>query len=662
MSDLTGEVIDGRYRLDRIVASGGMATIYAALDLRLDRQVAVKIMHPHLAQDEKFVERFIREAKAAASLSHPNIVAVLDQGWNQGGSPCVFIVMELIEGATLRDYMVEQGSIPVERAIPLLIPVASALAAAHKLGIVHRDIKPENILVSKEGRIKIADFGLARGALLGNTMTAESSVILGSVSYLSPEQVQRGIADPRSDVYSLGIVLFELLTGQKPYQGDDPVQIAIRHVNDRVPEPSSLNPNIPIEVDQLVLSATDINPDKRPKDGGALLDQLRALSEKLDPRKRQLSLELDLPPTPIKQPVRERQRFSRSEARKNRSEPYQSETKQSEQSRAEQSRAEQSLETKEKNKSEELMAKRKNDEKSNRKVSPRVRRNRRIALLLALIIALTSWYVWAGPGSKVVVPSIAGFDVKDARAELSDLGLQLKIGVQEFSEDVAEGRIIESDPAGGGRVDPNGTVFVTVSKGKERYLIPDLVGLKPDVAQGLAEDNKLVIGEIIEEFSSDIAKGLILRTSPSSGERVKRDTSLTLFVSKGIEQISLADYKGKSGEQALNELVEAGFDVKTRYIFSEDLPAGAVVSQTPGSGNADKGTTVTLIVSKGTEFVFIPNLFGLTQEKAVTTLKDLDLKVTVKKVGNKKTKVVTNIAPKVGTKVKRGSTVTITVG
>ncbi|MEY3736500.1 MAG: hypothetical protein RLZZ251_216, partial [Actinomycetota bacterium] len=266
MSDLTGELIDGRYLLSRIVASGGMATIYAAIDQRLDRQVAVKIMHPHLAQDEHFVERFIREAKAAASLSHPNIVAVLDQGWNQGGVPCVFIVMELIEGATLRDYLHEQGSLSIERSLQIMIPVASALAAAHRLGIVHRDIKPENILISKEGRIKIADFGLARGALLGSTMTAESSVILGSVSYLSPEQVQRGVADARSDVYSFGIVLFELLTGQKPFQGEDPVQIAIKHVNDRVPKPSSIKPTLHEDIDALVLRATNFDPDKRPKD------------------------------------------------------------------------------------------------------------------------------------------------------------------------------------------------------------------------------------------------------------------------------------------------------------------------------------------------------------------------------------------------------------
>ena len=226
MSDLTGELIDGRYQLIRQMATGGMASIYEALDTRLDRKVAVKIMHPHLAQDEQFVERFIREAKAAAALSHPNIVAVQDQGWNQNGTPAIFLVMEMIEGHTLREYLNEQGSLSVKDGIKFLLPVLSALSAAHKIGIVHRDLKPENILISKEGRIKIADFGLAKGPLLGGTMTAESSVILGSVSYLSPEQVQRGIADSRSDIYSIAITAFEIFTGKKPFEGAEPIQIA----------------------------------------------------------------------------------------------------------------------------------------------------------------------------------------------------------------------------------------------------------------------------------------------------------------------------------------------------------------------------------------------------------------------------------------------------
>lgn len=630
MSDLTGEIIDGRYKLNRIVASGGMATIYAATDLRLDRTIAVKIMHPHLAQDEKFVERFIREAKAAASLSHPNIVAVLDQGWNQGGTPCVFIVMELIEGSTLRDYLFEQGPASVEQTLQMLMPVASALAAAHKMGIVHRDIKPENILVSKEGRIKIADFGLARGALLGTTLTAESSVILGSVSYLSPEQVQRGVADSRSDIYSLGIVLFELLTGTKPYQGEDPVQIAIRHVNDRVPAPSSINPAIPKEIDELVLSATDVNPDKRPKDGAEFFDQLRALSEKIDPRKRQLSLELDLPPMPIKQPIRERESRKKSKSYKPESE----------------SSMKRELTTK----------------TSKKKVSARVRRNRRVALGVLLIGLLGAWYTFLGPGSKIVVPSLAGLTVNEAKKDLSELGLTLRIGSEEFSEDIPEGRIIKSEPAGGGRVSENGEVVVFTSKGKERILVPSLLGLNSEDAQKLIEKNNLFVGEISEEFSSDFAKGLIIRTIPASGDRVKRDTQVSIVISKGVESVAIADYRGKSGEQALNELVEAGFDVDSKYVFSEDLPAGAVVSQSPAQGEAEKGSLITLTVSKGTEYVFIPNIFALNEKKAISALEDLELKVEVKRVGNKKEKVVTNISPKVGSKVKRGSKVTITVG
>jgi serine/threonine-protein kinase len=628
VSDLSGEVIDGRYQLTRIVASGGMATIYAALDLRLDRQVAVKVMHPHLAQDEQFVSRFIREAKAAASLSHPNIVAVLDQGWNQGGTPCVFIVMELIEGATLRDYLHEQGALPVERALQLITPVASALAAAHRLGIVHRDIKPENILVSKEGRIKIADFGLARGALLGSTMTAESSVILGSVSYLSPEQVQRGVSDARSDVYSLGIVLFELLTGQKPYQGEDPVQIAIRHVNDRVPAPSTLNPNISPEVDELVLKATNIDPDKRPKDAGELQELLRALSEKLDPKRRQLSLELDLPPLPINSNTKESKNRNKKTTQK-----------------------------------EETVAKKEKTTPTKKSTtSPRVKRNRRIAAGLAITLGVLAWYLVVGPGSKVVVPSLAGLTTNQAKSQLEDLGLNLDIASEEFSEDIPEGKVITSQPAGGGRVAPNGTVAVTVSRGKERYAVPNLQGLKIEVAENLLKDNKLILGEVVEEFSTEFPKGFIMRSAPTAGERIKRDSQVNIFVSKGIEQIGVSSYKGKSGEQALNELTEAGFEVDTKYIYSEDLPIGAVISQSPAAGELDKGSKITLLVSKGSEFVFIPNIFSLTQAKAVATLKDLDLKVIVKTVGNKKTKVVTNVAPKVGTKVKRGSTVTITVG
>jgi serine/threonine-protein kinase len=467
-------------------------------------------------------------------------------------------------------------------------------------------------------------------------MTAESSVILGSVSYLSPEQVQRGVADAKSDIYSLGIVLFEILTGQKPYQGEDPVQVAIKHVNERVPAPSTLKPGLSVEIDQLVLSATDIDPDKRPRDAVVMLEKLRELSEKLDPRKRQLSLELDLPPLAIK------------EAGKR--------------DGAKRLRRDKDREVEIPKNQEAAVKKEKSSSIAKKALSKRVKRNRQIAALIAIALGIGIWYVIVGPGSKVIVPSLAGLTVKEATSELEDLGLDLKVEREEFSEDIPENRVINSSPAGGGRISPDGTVEVTISKGKERYIVPTLQGLKIEIAEGLISDNNLVVGEIIEEFSSEFPKGFIMRSSPAAGERIKRDSQVTLYLSKGVEQVGVSSYQGKSGEQALNELTEAGFEVETKYVFSEDLPIGAVVSQIPSGGDIDKGSVITLTVSKGSQFVFIPNVFSLSEAKAIDTLKDLDLKVVVKKVGNKKTKVVTNISPKVGDKVKRGSTVTITVG
>jgi len=641
VSDLTGELIDGRYELSRLIASGGMASIYAATDLRLDRQVAVKIMHPHLAQDEQFVARFIREAKAAAALTHPNIVAVQDQGWNQNGSPAVFIVMELVEGHTLRDYLYEQGSLSPQQALPIIIPVLSALAAAHKIGIVHRDIKPENILIAKDGRIKIADFGLARGALLGTTMTAESSVILGSVSYLSPEQVQRGIADSRSDVYAVGIVLFEILTGQKPFAGEDPIQIAFKHVNERVPRVSSLSPSISPELDDLIFQATSVNPDQRPRDAEEFLSSLRSIAEKLDPKRRQLSLELDLPPAPIA-PVKERRKRQMPKSMQN----LISKTEQIVTPKKEKSLTSQS---------EQIRIK--------RKLSKRVKRNRLIATGILAILLVAGWSIFVGPGARVVVPSVAGLTVKSATKEFTSLGLVTEIKEEVFSEDVAAGKIISSNPAGGGKVKEGGRVSLIVSKGKERYEVPVLTGLLPEVAAKQLTDGHLVLGTQTESYSFEIPQGAIISTSPKAGEQVKKDTRVDIVVSKGVEQINANSYVGRSGEQALNELSDAGFDVSPEYVFSEKEMKGIVISQKPdGSQTLPKGSTITLVISKGSEFVSVPNVQNKTAAEATRDLQNSDLKVVVKKIGTKKVKTVTNISPKAGTKVKRGSTVTITVG
>lgn len=631
MSDLSGELIDGRYQLISQIAQGGMASIYSALDTRLDRKVAVKIMHPHLAQDEAFVNRFIREAKAAAALTHPNAVSVQDQGWNTNGVPAVFIVMEMVEGSTLREYLDESGKFGVAQTLQYLTAILGALAAAHKLGIIHRDIKPENILISNDGRIKIADFGLAHGALIGSTLTAESSVVLGSVSYLSPEQVQRGISDARSDVYSTGILAYELLAGEKPFSGDSPIQIAYMHVNNRVPRVSQSRSDIPKDLDDLIHAATSSNPDERPRDAAVFLSGIQDIARSIDPKRNQLSLELDIPMQKISE------KSSKLKKKKLKPEPVREIT--------------------------EEKPKREMTAGTKRRTSKRVRRNRIIAAMLAVALGIGSWYALIGPGSRIVVPSVVGASIEEANAALAPLGLTSEVIERRFDEDIASGKILESDPSGGDKVDAGGRVNLVVSKGQERYVIPVLTGLTPSAALKVLTSQPLKSAGISEEFNTTIPKGLVISSNPPNGQKVKRDTPVSILVSKGIEEIALTTYVGQSADQAQNELTEAGFNVESSFAYSESVAAGAVVSQTPaGVVSAPKGSTITLVVSRGSKFVFIPNVYSIETNKAMATLKDLGLKVKVRSIGKKTIKYVTNVSPKIGAKVLRGTVVTITVG
>ena len=632
MSDLTGELIDNRYLLKRQIASGGMATIYAGIDTRLDRPVAVKVMHAHLANDEAFVSRFIKEAKATAALSHPNIVSIQDQGWNEGGPPAVFLVMELVEGSTLRDFLNENGPMSVEQTIQFITPVLSALAAAHLIGIIHRDVKPENILISKDGRIKVADFGLARNMTMAQTMTAESSVVLGSVSYLSPEQVQRGIADARSDVYAIGIVLFEMLLGKKPYDGETPIQIAYRHVNDRIPNVKEFKSDIPEMIADLIFQATAPNPDQRPKDAEQLLSKVRDIQAKLDPKRRQMSLELDLPPLLPK--ISKRSKVSIGSAFGGLKE-----------------KTTQLISTKPINvtKAEDSVRTKK------RKVSRRVKRNRIIALLILLAV-IFGGYQLLGVG-KISVPSLVGMSQNEAKEALSNIGLLSEVVEEVFSEDIAQGKVISSSPGGGGRISPAGTVGLVLSKGQERIEIPVISNLTPDVATQKMSALGLTIGDINEVFDMKVESGFVIGTDPKSGEKVKRNSVVNIVVSKGVEKIALISYVGKGGDEALSELTNSGFDVKVVYKFSDKVFKGQVVSQSPEISDAiGLGSKIELVLSKGPEFVFVPNVLGKNKNDASLDLENLGLKVVTKGTGK-----VNNISPAIGTKVKQGAVITLTL-
>ena len=632
MSDLTGELIDNRYLLQRQIASGGMATIYAGLDTRLDRPVAVKIMHAHLANDEAFVSRFIKEAKATAALSHPNIVSIQDQGWNEGGPPAVFLVMELVEGSTLRDYLNEKGSLTVEQTFQLITPVLSALSAAHRIGIIHRDIKPENILISKDGRIKVADFGLARNITMGQTMTAESSVVLGSVSYLSPEQVQRGVADARSDIYAVGIVLFEMLTGSKPYSGETPIQIAYRHVNDRIPNIQTIKSEIPTAIAELVYEATAPNPDQRPKNAEELLNKLREIQAKIDPKRRQMSLELDLPPIVNKKNKRGKVSVTSALGGIKEKTSQLISTKP-----VSISKPEDSIRTKK------------------RKISRRVRRNRIIALFLLIVLIFGSYQILNA--GKISVPSLVGMSQGEAKNDLKNLGLNIQVVEEVFSEDVAKGKIIATKPGGGGKISPAGTVGLIVSKGQERIIVPTLNGLTPDVASGKISDLGLSVGQINESFDMKVASGFVIGTDPKDGSEVRRKSIVNLIVSKGVEQLVLPSYVGKGGEQALSELNDLGFDVNVKYSFSDSIFKGQVITQRPERSDLiSKGSKIELEISKGSEFVFVPNVLGKNKNDASVDLENLGLKVSAKGSGK-----VNNISPSIGSKVKQGTVITITL-
>ncbi len=636
MSERIGELIDGRYEITSAISRGGMATVYSAVDTRLDRTVAVKIMHENLALDEEFVSRFIREAKAAAGLSHPNLVQVYDQGWNQGGVPAVFLVMEYIPGATLRDHLFAVGQLDPKEALGILDQVLSALTYAHQRGIIHRDIKPENIMITADGRVKLGDFGLARAVSTGNTLTADANVLMGTVGYLAPEQVQRGIADEKSDIYSLGIVFFEMLTGKKPYEGDSPIQIAYRHVHDRVPAPSTLNNAITRDIDTLVLRATTPDPGLRYQNAREFQDDIRKSLIILDPNEQQLSLPLGIP-----EELRRPARADKSKKSKIKSATVASVPR------------------------EMTNPQINNSGQIRRRSSRRVRRNRLVALAIAGAIGIAGWYQLFGPGSQIAIPSVIGGTKQQAERTLGKLGFKVKVSKSLFDEQIPKGKIISMDPPAGSRLAEGESVSILISKGAERYKVPSLKGKNVSQATIELANVKLVIGSTQSKFDAKIPKDQIISSSPTSGAMVKKNSEVNLLISKGPELVAVANYIGKNYEQALNELTEAGFDVKQTEEFSDKYPIGTVIAQSPTEPELAKGADVALTVSKGPEKIKVPSGVLKSEEmKAIKLLEDYGFSVKVlkpAKVPKGKKLTVVKVNPGEGSLVQPNSVITIEV-
>ena len=621
---VTGHLLDGRYRIGRRIARGGMASVYEALDTRLDRTCAVKIMHHGLGDDATFADRFKREARAAARLSHPNVVGVFDQGDDptvEGGT--LYLVMELVRGHTLRDVIRDEAPMPPARALALMEPVVSALAAAHRSGLVHRDIKPENVLIADEqsgGRVKVADFGLAKAISADTQHTATGGVIIGTVSYLAPELVVDGTSDARADVYAAGVVLYELLTGTKPHAGESPIAVAYKHVHEDVPPPSLLARGIPAYVDALVLRATARDRDQRPADAGVLLHQLHRVSQALAGGVREdaeLTADLALAPRAEPEPVSDRtDAFEILPVAATLPAPA--------------SAAPPFLDA------EPLLPADPPREPPVAILPARTRRPRRGPALLAvaLVIALAAgigayWFGWA---RYTATPGVIGLTQQAATAKLHRAGLDVRVGAPSYSEEVAKGLVMGTDPAPGSRVADHGTVTLTVSLGKERYAVPRLARLTVDQAQDALLKQHLAYGRSTFRYDDSAPKGMVLGSDPAAGRREPRGFQVDLVVSRGPRPIHVRDWTGRRADVAIRVLQGQQLQVDTsRREYSDTVAAGHVIAQSPLPGQVlHAGDTVSLTVSRGPELVQVPgDLRAEGVQAAVDELTALGFRVRV---------------------------------
>jgi len=623
---MVGRLVDGRYQVRSRIARGGMATVYLATDLRLERRVAIKIMHGHLADDNTFKTRFVQEARSAARLSHPNVVNVYDQGQD---SDMAYLVMEYLPGITLRDLLKDYTKLTPEQSVDIMDAVLSGLASAHKAGIVHRDLKPENVLLADDGRIKLGDFGLARAAS-ANTSTGQA--LLGTIAYLSPELVTRGVADARSDIYAVGIMLYEMLTGEQPYVGEAPMQIAYQHANDTVPTPSSKQPSVPAELDELVLWATARDPEERPADARAMLEQLRAIEPVVrgtGPATGQATAVIpDGAGTGVGDSTAATTVLGERRAA--------------------------------------VAAPRKQPAATGiAALEDQTRRRKRrgywlfaLVLLLAGLAGGTGWYFGSGPGALTTVPTVSGLSPEAAAAALADAGFESALGEQHDPE-IEEGLVSGTDPEGGTEARRGGTVQILVSLGPRILAVPDVTGMQEDDARDALAD--FDVAEETDVRYSDVDRGGVIAVLDADGERVGAEYpeqgALSLVVSAG----SIPSVVGTPSAEAEQRLADAGLDVSfAEPQFSNDVAADLVLSAATSTDPVRPGDPIVLTVSKGPDLVPLPDVVGENLADAIDTLEaagfDVQYSFPEAFVG---LATVKSMSPAGGTDQIRGSTVTL---
>jgi serine/threonine protein kinase len=622
MSNLIGQLIGNRYRVESQVASGGMATVYLATDQRLDRQVAIKVIHQHLANDQNFQEKFVLEAKTAAKLAHPNLVNVFDQGTDAGTT---YLVMEYVPGITLRDALNEYGPLPAVRALEMMAQILSGLAAAHRAGILHRDLKPDNVLLADDGRVKLGDFGLAR-AISAHTSTGD---LVGTIAYLSPELVTRGQADARSDVYAAGILLFELLTGKQPFEGEQAVQIAYQHANSTVPAPSGLASETPQAVDRLVAWATAKLRADRPADAGELLSKVNSLTAELKAGNAGKTTVMDFAATdnnatqvinPLEQAS---ETFFDSSATQVLT-PLEVAT------------ADQPLQG------------------FQRRVGLRLT----IATLLVVLFASgAGWWFGSGPGALSVIPNLTSRTVDSAESALAALSPKLSL-VNENSSTVTKGLVIRTDPPAGSYLAKGSELKLFISLGPKLIAAPSLVGMNVAEATTKLIGAGFRLGPVNSWFDSTPI-GQVYDHLGSDGTPIPEGSAIELQVSLGpIPMVS-----GIDQAFAVTAIEATGLKISSiQQEFSDTVAPGKAIGLVPQSKPLGAGGSVQLLVSKGPNLVIMPKVVGETVLAAKALLEGVGLTVIVNtdqlqsKWGIVKVKRSSE-AP--GAKLKAGNSVTI---